>query len=120
MEAVLALKKWIKERDALYVVPVVMRHKNVGFDGVAAICARPAVAQHAHARAAIQDKTRAVRRGQFEARRVTTVAPGVALQRRRRAAHSPEDQLGNVVGHRRRRFVAPRLLSITISENWKL
>src|ERR1700730_4990737 len=93
MEAVLALKKWIKERDALDVVPVVMGHKNMGFDGVAAICARPAVAQHAHARAAIQDKTRAVWRGQFEAGRFPPEAPVIALKRRRGPAHSQKTSL---------------------------
>src|ERR1700683_898745 len=37
VKAVLALEKRIEERNALYVVPVIMRHQNVCFDAVDAV-----------------------------------------------------------------------------------
>src|SRR6202008_5183518 len=50
--------------------------------------------------AAIENKLRAVRRSEFETRRVSTVAPGGGIHGRRRTAHSPEAQLGDRTAHR--------------------
>src|SRR5271154_1179998 len=102
VEAILRLKKRIEEWNALNVVPVVMRNKNVRFDAMAPVRLRPTVAEHSQSRAAVQNKSRTVGSYKFQTRRIAAVAPCVALKRRRRAAHSPEGQFGNVVGHRRR------------------
>ena len=94
------LEKRMKKRDALDVVPMIVRHQDVSVDAIVAAQIRPTIAQHSQAGAAVEDEPRAIRRGEFQTGRVSPVAPGIALQRRRRAAHSPEDQLGSMVRHR--------------------
>src|ERR1700733_9808747 len=102
VEAVLRLEKRVEEGNPLDVIPMVMRDKNVGFDSMPTVGLRPTVAEHSQSRATVQNKRRTVGRYQFQTRRIAAIAPCIALKRRRRAAHSPEGQFGNVVGHRRR------------------
>ena len=109
MEAVLRFEERMKKRDALNVVPMIMRHQDVRLDPHPALFFRQMVAQHAQPGAAIQDKFGPVRCGQFQARRVPAIAPRVALERRRRAAHTPENQFGSLVRHRRAASDAARL-----------
>src|ERR1700735_385778 len=115
MKAILRLEERVKKWNALDVVPVIMGNENVGFDAMAAVNLRPAVPQHSQPSAAVQNKPSTVGGFEFQTRRIAAVAPCVALKRRRRAAHSPEGQFGNVVGHRRREIDASRLRSIAIS-----
>ena len=69
----------MEERDALNVVPVVMGDEDVGFDGAMAGLLFPAVAEQAHACAAIEDEAGAVAGDDFDAGGVAAVAPGAAL-----------------------------------------
>ena len=97
---ILCLEEGMKKRDTLNVIPMVMRDQNMRFDLVPGVRLHPVIAQHPQAGAAVQDELRSARRGQFEARRVSAVAPSVAIKRWRRTANSPEGQLGYVMGHR--------------------
>src|SRR5580704_2492913 len=47
VETILRLEERVEEWNALDVVPVVMRHENVGFDSMATQCFRPTIPQHA-------------------------------------------------------------------------
>src|ERR1700745_4225164 len=87
---------------------MVVRHEDVRIDAAFAMRLRPEVPEHPHPGAAIEDESGVVGRRQLEARRVSTIAPGIALKRRRRAAHSPENQLGCVVRHRWAKLHASR------------
>src|SRR5690242_5433092 len=64
-----------EKRNALNVVPVVVRHKNVSFNRFAIRSPGPAVAEHAQSRAAIQNKAAAVWRDQLNAGSVSAVTP---------------------------------------------
>ena len=83
MKAILLLEEGMEERDALNVVPVIVRYENVGFDGAMAGLLFPAIAEEADAGAAIEDEARAVTGDDFYAGGVAAVAPGTALGRRR-------------------------------------
>ncbi len=100
VEFVLRFKKRSEEGKALNVVPVVVRYEDVRVDTALPMRLCPEIPQHSHAGAAIEDEPRAFGRRQLQAGRVSAIAPGIALKRRRRAAHSPENQLGCVVRHR--------------------
>src|SRR6185437_7718045 len=98
MKTIVCFKKRMEKRNALNVIPVLVRHQHVSFHSAVAAPSRPAVmlrlqliAEHSQAGAAIQNEVRVAGRREFEARRVSAVAPGVALERRRGAAHSPEN-----------------------------
>ncbi len=108
VEFVLRFKKRSKERQALNVIPVVVRHKDVRMYAALPMRLRPKIPQHPHAGAAIEDEPGAFGRRQLQAWRVSAIAPGIALKRRRRAAHSPENQLGCVVRHRWAKLPARR------------
>jgi len=99
VEAVLRFKKRVEEGNALDVVPVVVGDEDVGLDAAAAEFFAPVVAEHAQAGAAIENEFGVVGGGQFEARRVAAEAPGIALERRSRAADSPKNQLGDILRH---------------------
>src|ERR1700682_5483863 len=99
MEAILRLEEGMKKRDALNVVPVIMRDENMGVNPAVAMELRQAVAQHAQTGAAIEDEMGAVRSGDLDAWRVAAVAPCVALRRGRRTAHTPENQFREILGH---------------------
>lgn len=83
MKAVMRFEEWMEERNALNMVPVVMRDQDMGVNGTAAAFLGEVIAEHAQTGAAVEDEVSAVRGGQFEARRVAAVAPSIALQRRR-------------------------------------
>src|ERR1700751_1648518 len=87
---------------------MVVRHEDVRIDAPFAIRLGPEIPEHPHPGATIENESRVVGRRQFEARRVSAIAPGIALKRRRRAAHSPENQLGCVVSHRWAKLRASR------------
>src|SRR6266446_2767543 len=82
-----------KKRNALDVVPVVVRNKNMRLRGSSLARRGAAVPQHAQTCAAIQNKLRAIRCNQLQARRVSAVAPCRRIHRRRGASHTPEAQL---------------------------
>src|SRR4029077_16433375 len=107
--------------NALDMVPVKMRDQNVGSNSLAAQRLRQLVAKHAQAGAAIEDEACAVWGIKFETGRVAAVAPRIALERRRRAAHSPENQFGQIVRHRRANRDARRLrpLKRPLRNPWK-
>src|ERR1700746_578649 len=105
---VLRFKKRSEEGKALNVVPVVVGHEDVRMDTALPMRLRPEIPQHPHTGAAIEDKPRSFRRRQLQAGRVSAIAPGIALKRRRRAAYSPENQLGCVVRHRWAKLPARR------------
>src|SRR5215469_3295930 len=104
MKSVTRIEKRREERYALYVVPVIMRDQHLSFDSAVATGAHPPVAEHSQARATIENEPRVVGGREFKAGSVAAVAPSVALQRWRRAAHSPEDQLRSRVHHFRARL----------------
>lgn len=99
MKLILSFEKGMEEGDALDVIPVVVGDKDVCFE-TRVVFLGPAIAEHAQASAAIEDEASAARGGEFEARRISTIAPSVALECRRGAPHSPKDQFGSVVRHR--------------------
>src|SRR5208282_1346060 len=93
VETVLCLEKRVEKRDSLNVVPMIVGHENVRFNSAVPAPFRPpaveslqVVAQHAQAGAAIENEVRAAGNFQLKARRVSAIAPCIALQRRRRAA----------------------------------
>ena len=114
-----------EKRNALNVIPVIVRHKNVRVDrrvartfvasSLRAIAAgnfilrrirmrlirragasRQMTPQHPQPGAAIQNKSRAARSGQLQTRRVAAVAPGGLVHGGGRAANSPEPDLCRV------------------------
>src|SRR5262250_1432853 len=99
MKSVARIEKRGEERYALYVVPVIMRDQHLSFDSALATGAHPLVAEHPQPRATIENEPRVVRGRKFKAGSIAPVAPSVALQRWRRAAHSPENQLRCRVHH---------------------
>ena len=92
MKTILRLEERMKKRDALNVIPVVMRDQDVSVDAAIAMKLRQAVAKHPEPGAAIENEMGAIRSRDFDAGSVAAVAPGVALRGRRRAAHAPENQ----------------------------
>ena len=107
MKTVARLKEGMKERYALNMIPVIVSDKNLRVDSVVTIQVRPLIAEHAQPRTAIEDKWRPVGRSEFKTGRVAAIAPCVALQRWRRAAHSPKDQPSGVMRHRRAKSLTP-------------
>ena len=118
MEAILWRVKRRKKWQPLNVVPVIVRDENIRADGIVAV--RQLLAQHAQAGSAIQDKLRAVGRGQFKARRVPGVEPrtpqklnvaadlGIAFSKNQLPAGSCEPVRGFTaengdLGHRKQR-----------------
>src|SRR5271170_2097654 len=98
MKMVLRFEEWLEEREALNVVPVIVGDQDVGFDSAVALPSRPAIvlrvqviAKRPQAGAAVQNEVRAVLDRKFQAGGVSAVAPRIALERRRRAAHSPKN-----------------------------
>src|SRR5579863_3576592 len=94
-----------EERNALNVIPVIVSDQNVGF-GIthaggddASGGSDPAAAEHAEAGAAIQNKLRAVGRGEFEAGRVSAVAPRRRVHGGCGTTNAPEAQFGNWASH---------------------
>lgn len=98
MKAVLGLKERMKERDALDVIPMVVAYQDMGVDAAQIRRSEP-IAEHTKTCAAIEDEPNATRSSELNAGRISAVAPRIALQRRRRAAHSPKDQLGHIMRH---------------------
>src|SRR6185437_6413015 len=94
MEMIARVKEGVKERQALDVVPMVVRHQNLRFDVAVTMRLHPLVAEHAESSAAIEDEARAVGSGDFDAGGVAAVAPRVPIERGSGAAHPPEDHFG--------------------------
>ena len=82
---------------------MVVSNEDMRFRGAAGGWGSSAIAQHAQAGAAIENELRAIGSDQFEARRVSAVAPRRGVNRRRGASHTPKTELGNGSGH-----VSPR------------
>ena len=99
VEAIAFGVKRRKKRKSLNMIPMVVRDKNMRFGGLGSVRTHPAVSQHAKAGSAVQDKLRAVGRQQFQARRVSAIAPRRRVYRRRRAAHTPEAESCSWRGH---------------------
>src|ERR1700722_17697346 len=106
MKTILGLEKRMEKREALNVVPMIVRHQDMRFDSAVTLPTRPAIvhgveviAEHAEAGSAIENEMRAARDIDLEAGGIAAVAPGVALERRRGATHSPEGQFGAVLRH---------------------
>ena len=99
MKTVLRFEKRMEEREALDVIPVIVGDQDVRVDAFVALLCRPAIAEHAQTGATIENELRAVGSDKLKARRIPAVAPGVALRRRRGAAHAPKGQLRNMLGH---------------------
>ncbi len=73
-----------KERDSLYVVPMVVRDKNIrvnAFSGPFRL-RRPAIAQHTKPSTTIQNYASAIGSRQFDARRIAAIPPRRAVNRR--------------------------------------
>lgn len=83
VKAVSRLKQRIEKRKPLDMVPMIMSDQDVGVESVPAMVMRPLVTKHPEARAAIEYERSTVGSGKFEARRVSAVAPCVALECRR-------------------------------------
>ena len=99
MKTILGLEKGTEKRNALNVIPVVVRDQDVGFNAEAALIGSEQVAQAANSSAAIENERSAVGRGEFEAGSIAPIAPGVALDGGRRATHAPKHQFGNLLRH---------------------
>src|SRR5580698_8138664 len=99
MKAILRFEKWMKKRNALDVIPVVMSDQNMRFDALAILLGGELIAQGAKAGAAIENERGSVRRGEFEAGSISPVAPSVALKRGGRAANAPKNQFGSLLRH---------------------
>src|SRR5579883_833380 len=84
--------------DALNVVPMVVGHEDVGLNGFFG-GGRQAIAKNPQAGAAIEDEATPVGRNEFEARRITAIAPGGPIHRRCRTSHAPEAKFGYVFCH---------------------
>ena len=79
-----------KKRNPLDVVPVVVGDEDMRLGGLRSVRSHPAVPEHAQPGAAVQDKLRPVGRLHLQARRVSPIAPGRRVHRRRRTAHTPK------------------------------
>src|SRR5579864_279026 len=101
MEIILRQIEWSKKRNALDMIPMIVRDENVGLQRAVAFGIRPMIAEHAQAGPAIEHESRAVGRRHIQARRVSAIAPHSAIQSRNRAAYSPEDQFGDIPVHRK-------------------
>src|SRR5277367_6342793 len=88
-----------KIRDPLNVIPMIVRDQNMRFDARAILLSGELIAQGTKAGAAIENERSSVGCGQFEAGSISPVAPGVALERGRRAADAPKNQFGSLLGH---------------------
>ena len=90
MKAILFRIQRRKKRNALDVVPVVVRHENVRLVLFRLLCGFQVASQHAQSGTAIEDHAGARRRGQLDAGGIPAVAPGGLIHGGRRAAHTPE------------------------------
>lgn len=73
---------------------------DAGNNASRGVAFREVTAEHAQSGAAIEDKARASRSGEFEARRISAVAPGGLVHGGSRAAYSPEANLCGVSAQR--------------------
>jgi len=97
MEAVLFRVQGREKRDALDVIPVIVRHKNVRLVLLSFLRRFQMTAEHAQPGSAIQNDACPRGSGQLDASRVAAVAPRGLVHRGSRSAHTPETQRGDTV-----------------------
>ncbi|MCU1342967.1 MAG: hypothetical protein JWN92_2390 [Candidatus Acidoferrum typicum] len=94
MQTVLLRVERGKKRNSLNVIPVIVGHKNVRLDPVRFRLRFQVPSKHAEPGSTIQNYSRSLRRGKFQARGISAVTPGSPVHGRSRAANAPEPECG--------------------------